>query len=287
MVGDLVVRVGPWYAASLGALTPTRMSRQGTPNGSWTWTRHLVMATHVVPLGTEPSGPGIVRIIGRYRLPADVIGEFKAVLAESPLVVILDLDEVAGSTRALEPVASYLAAWPGTIVVVCTPDPAESGRRLPTTISDKVVLSRSWEEGLERARRLVPSQHRITAFLQPHSQAADDGRVFTRGTLRDWGLEDLTWPAALVVSELVTHSLVNADTALDLTLSRVDQRVRIAVHDHGSDNLRSTEVAALTDPLEDPLRHRGLLVVKALTRCWGVFLAREHGKTVWAVMDAA
>ena len=249
------------------------------------------MTACVTPFGAESPGSGIVRVTGRYRLPSDVVNQLKHVLAENPLVVILDLDEVAGSSGALsdvlEPVASYLAAWPGTVVVVCTPNPVKAARLLPLTIIDRVVLSRSSHEGLERANHIVSHQHRSITFLQPHPEAADDGRVFTRRTLRDWRLEDLTWPATLVVSELVTHSLAHADTALDLTLSRVDQRVRIAVHDHGSDNLRSAEVAAPTDPLEDPLRHRGLLVVRALTQCWGVFPSREHGKTVWAVMDAA
>jgi hypothetical protein len=262
--------------------------RRGTK--SWAWKERLVMATFVTPFGTESPGSGIVRIIGRYRLPSDVISELKAVLAGNPLVVILDLDEVAGSTHALsdvlEPVAPYLAGWPGTIVLLATPDPAKAARLLPPTITDRVLLSRSPEEGLERARHLVPHQHRTITFLQPHPQASDDARVFTRRTLRDWRLDDLTWPATLVVSEFVTHSLAHADTALDLTLSRVDHRVRIAVHDHGSDNLRSTELTAPPDPTEDPLRHRGLLVVRAMTQCWGVFPSRDHGKTVWAVMDA-
>jgi len=248
------------------------------------------MATHVVPFGTESPGSGIVRITGRYRLPSDVISELKAVLAENPLVVTLDLDEVGGSSRALsdvfEPVAPYLAAWPGTVVVVSTPNPAQAARLLPLTIIDRVLLSRSREEGLERAHHILPHQHRTTTYLQPHPQSADDARVFTRRTLHDWRLENLTWPATLVVSELVTHSLAHADTALDLNLSRADQRVRIAVHDHGSDNLRSSELNTPTDPLEDPLRHRGLLVVRGLTLCWGVFSSRDHGKTVWAVMDA-
>jgi anti-sigma regulatory factor (Ser/Thr protein kinase) len=248
------------------------------------------MPAQVLPLGTDSPGSRVVRITGRYRLPSDIVSELKHVLAENPLVVILDLDEVAGGARALsdvfEPVSSYLAAWPGPVVVVCAPDPAKSARLLPLTIIDRVVLSRTWEEGLERARNLVPHQHRTTTFLQPHPQASDDGRSFVRRTLRDWRMEDLTWPASVVVSELVTHSIVHADTALDLTMCRVDERIRIAVHDYGSDNLRITQLAAPADPMEDPLLHRGLLLVRALTRSWGVFPSREHGKTVWAVMDA-
>jgi anti-sigma regulatory factor (Ser/Thr protein kinase) len=264
-------------------------SALGREREAQSWKQRLVMTTHVKPLGTESPGSGIVRIIGRYRLPSDVVSELKAALAENPLVVILDMDGIAGSSRALfdvlEPVAAYLAAWPGTVVVVCAPDPATAAHHLPLPIIDRVVLSRSWEEGLERAHHILPHQPRTTTFLPPHSQSAEHGRVFTRRTLRDWGLTEVTWPAALVVSELVTHSIAHADTVLDLTLSRADQRLRIAVHDHGSDNLRSKQLAEPTDPLEDPLRHRGLLVVRELTLGWGVFSSRDQGKTVWAIMD--
>ena len=247
------------------------------------------MATHTVSLGTESPGAGIVRITGRFRLPSDVVSEFRHVLAENPQIVILDLDEMAGNSHllyeVLDPVASYLAAWPGTVVAICVPDPEAAVAHLPPTIIDRVLLGRSPGEGLERARRVVPHQHRTTTFLTPQPEASEDARAFTRRALREWQLEDLIWPASLVVSELVTHSILRAETALDLTLSRVDHRVRIAVHDFGSDSLRITQLAPLTDPLEDPLQHRGLLVVRALTRCWGVFPSRVHGKTVWAVMD--
>ena len=251
----------------------------------------MEMDAQVLPFGADSPGSGVVRITGRYRLPSDVASELKHVLAENPLVVILDMDEVAGNSRSLpdvfEPVASYLAAWPGTLVVVCAPHPAKAARLLPPTIIDRVIVSRTWEDGLDRAREIIPHQHRTTTFLQPHPEACEDGRTFARRTLHDWRLEDLTWPASLVVSELVTHSIVHADTALDLTLSRIDERIRIAVHDYGSDNLRITQLATPDDPLEDPLLHRGLLLVRALTRSWGVFPSRDHGKTVWAVMEAA
>jgi anti-sigma regulatory factor (Ser/Thr protein kinase) len=248
------------------------------------------MAGHAVPLGAESPGSGIAKITGRFRLPSDIVSELRHVLAENPQIVILDLDEVAGNSHllseVLEPVAAYLDAWPGTIIVICMPDPVSHAPHLPPTIVDRVVLGRAPEAGLERARKMVPHQHRTTTFLAPQPEASDDARVFTRRTLRDWRLEGLIWPASLVVSELVTHSILHAETALDLTLSRVDQRIRIAVHDHGSDSLKIRQLAELSDPLEDPLRHRGLLVVRALTRCWGVFPSRVHGKTVWAVLDA-
>jgi hypothetical protein len=248
------------------------------------------MAAQASPLGSGAQASGIVRITGRYRLPSDVVSELRHVLAENPQIVILDLNSVAGSWRALaeilEPVAPYLAAWPGTVLAICVPDTEASAQVLPPMLADRVLLSRTAVDGLDGARLLLERQDRTTTFLTPKPQAAEDARAFTRRTLRDWRLDDLIWPASLVVSELVTHSILKADTVLDLTLSRVGHRIRVAVHDYGSDEVQSTRIADLDDSLEDPLLHRGLMVVRAMTRCWGVFPSRVHGKTVWAVMQA-
>ena len=248
------------------------------------------MAAETLPRGSGGLASGIVRITGRYRLPSDVVSEIRHVLAENPQIVILDLNSVAGSSRALaevlEPVAPYLAAWPGTVLAVCVPEPEASAHMLPPILADRVLLDRTPVTALERARHLLARQNRTTTFLTPKPQAVEDARAFTRRTLRDWRLEDLIWPASLVVSELVTHSILKADTVLDLTLSRVGQRVRVAVHDYGSDRIQSTKVADQDDSLDDPLLDRGLMVVRAMTRCWGVFPSRVHGKTVWAVMEA-
>jgi len=248
------------------------------------------MAAETLPQGSGGLASGIVRITGRYRLPSDVVSEIRHVLAENPQIVIVDLNSVAGSSRALaevlEPVAPYLAAWPGTVLAVCVPEPEASAQVLPPILAGRVLLDRTPVTALERARHLLARQDRTTTFLTPKPQAVEDARAFTRRTLRDWRLEDLIWPASLVVSELVTHSILKADTVLDLTLSRVGQRVRVAVHDYGSDRIQSTKVADQDDSLDDPLLDRGLMVVRAMTRCWGVFPSRVHGKTVWAVMEA-
>ena len=248
------------------------------------------MAAETLPRGSGGLASGIVRITGRYRLPSDVVSEIRHVLAENPQIVIVDLNSVASSSRALaevlEPVAPYLAAWPGTVLAVCVPEPEASAHMLPPILADRVLLDRTPVTALERARHLLARQNRTTTFLTPKPQAVEDARAFTRRTLRDWRLEDLIWPASLVVSELVTHSILKADTVLDLTLSRVGQRVRVAVHDYGSDRIQSTKVADQDDSLDDPLLDRGLMVVRAMTRCWGVFPSRVHGKTVWAVMEA-
>lgn len=235
---------------------------------------------------------GIARITGRYRLPSDVVSELKHVLAENPQIVILDLHAVAGNSRALpdvlDPVASYLASWPGTILAICVPDPEASAHALSPTLTDRVLLDRTPVDALERARRRIEPQDRVTTFLTPEPQAAEAARAFTRRTLLDWRLDGLVWQASVVVNELVTHSILRAETVLDLTLGRVDCRMRIAVHDYGADKLEIPDVDEPGNLLEeDLLLKRGFLMVRAMTRCWGVFPSRVHGKTVWALMEAA
>jgi anti-sigma regulatory factor (Ser/Thr protein kinase) len=149
--------------------------------------------------------------------------------------------------------------------------------------ADSVVVVECAEEGVEAARGRLQQVRRVTEQLAPLPTAARDARRFVARTLLDWELPRLVAPATLVVSELVTNSVVHAVTVVDLTLTQVGRLLRVAVRDHGGGRpaARSQEVS------ESPLSGRGLLIVQALTRSWGVFPARHSGKTVWAVLDAA
>ena len=100
--------------------------------------------------------------------------------------------------------------------------------------------------------------------------------------MRDWDLPLLAGPIGLVASELVTHSLLYNRTVLALSLSRCEDRLRMAVHDHGGHPPRLPSGAP-----DEETASRGMLIVQALTRSWGVLPERRSGETVWAVMDAA
>jgi hypothetical protein len=73
---------------------------------------------------------------------------------------------------------------------------------------------------------------------------------------------------------------------LDLTLSHVHTRLRIAVHDHGGGEPAIPNRSEKQAALEQDGR-RGLQLADAATLAWGVFPARGSGKTVWALPDAA
>jgi anti-sigma regulatory factor (Ser/Thr protein kinase) len=233
---------------------------------------------------------GVVLLAGRHRLAFDVVSELVDHLAYSDArIVVCDLTGMAVSPREMvpvfAPVAAYLAAWPGTIVVAGVPDGAQYSRTIPAAIVGRLLVHSSIESGLRHARALLPPMEQTQTYLPPLSPAVSGARDFVRHALDDWRLSELAWPASLVTSELVTNALQHSETVLDLTLSRVDTRLRIAVHDHGGGApvipTRSDADAATQQG------GRGLQLIEAATLAWGVFPTRGHGKTVWALLDAA
>lgn len=230
---------------------------------------------------------GVVTVSGRHRLPSDLVSELMDVLADGPRVVVCDLSGMAATPQKVAevfaPVAAYLANWPGTVVVARVPSPIMRDVPLPAAVAGRLLVREHRHEALDEAYRLLHPVQRTMTYLSPVTTAAGEARAFTAATLRDWRLTRLAGSASLVVSELVTDSLLNAQTVLGLSLSLCEDRLRIAVHDHGGGrpSLPAGEGSAAT------VGESGMLIVQALTRHWGVFPGRAHGKTVWAVMDAA
>jgi hypothetical protein len=236
-------------------------------------------------IGTaEP--PDVAMVVGHGRLPGDLAGELMDVLAEEHEIVVCDLHAMAAPMSAAEvlaPAADYLEHWVGTTVVVSVPDPHVRRRLRSEVRSGQVVVAESLAAGLEKARARRRLLRRVSEQLAPMPTAARDARRFVARTLLDWQVPRLAPPATLVVSELVTNSVVHAVTVVDLTLTQADSLLRVAVRDHGG----GRPAARREGEAESPLSGRGLLIVQALTRCWGVFPGRHSGKTVWAVLDAA
>jgi anti-sigma regulatory factor (Ser/Thr protein kinase) len=242
------------------------------------------------PPGSSSVEPGafsdVVTVVGRGRLPSDLSSELMDVLAEEHEIVVCDLRGMAApsaAAEALTPAANYLEHWPGTVVVVCVPDPAVLQDLLPGAGGDRFVVGTSVEAGLDAAGGRLRLIRRVSDQLPPLPTASRDARRLVAKTLLDWQLPRLVAPATLVASELVTNSVVHAVTVVDLTLTQVDTLLRVAVRDHGGGRPRQRA----HDAAESALSGRGLLIVQAFTRSWGVFPARHSGKTVWAVLDAA
>lgn len=85
----------------------------------------------------------------------------------------------------------------------------------------------------------------------------------------------------LVVTELVTNAVLHGTAPITLRVSLLDDGVRVAVTDHG----RAMPVRP--EPSLDAMTGRGLSLVAATARSWGVEPADDGGKVVWAEVGPA
>ncbi|MDI5964304.1 SpoIIE family protein phosphatase [Streptantibioticus silvisoli] len=98
-------------------------------------------------------------------------------------------------------------------------------------------------------------------------------RAHTRRQLAEWGLEQLTDLAELLVSELVTNALRVASQEVTLRLMRVGALlVEVSDDDHNLPQLRRAD--------QDDEHGRGLALVSNLSRRWGTS-RQAVGKVVW------
>lgn len=231
----------------------------------------------------EARDAGVVTVVARRRLPSDVVSELIQVIAGEARIVVCDLTEMASPPRALDemfaPVTTYLRHWPGS-VVVCVPDPGGPPPAFDAS-SRSLLVRPSVQSGVAEARRIAPAVDRVNVQMLPLPTAARDARRAVRDVLEDWELGHLSDRAGLVVSELVTYSILRAQTIVELSVSRIEQRVRIGVTDRGGGmpahpNARASEDLADGD---------GWQLVEAYTHGWGVLPSRTRGKTLWAVID--
>jgi hypothetical protein len=91
--------------------------------------------------------------------------------------------------------------------------------------------------------------------LEPVATAAATGRAFVREVCGRWQLHSLADPAALLASELVTLSVPQAGTALELRVELCDRRLQVAVHD------QDPNLLGLLAAKEETDRRLSLLIV--------------------------
>ena len=107
-------------------------------------------------------------------------------------------------------------------------------------------------------------------------------RRLVAGAMREWQLEHLEEPAALLVSELVTNAVLHARTQVCVEVQRTAAVVRVVVSD-GSRRLprqRRHDVTAATG--------RGLGLLQVLAHRWGSEDAPEpYAKAVWFELPVA
>lgn len=115
--------------------------------------------------------------------------------------------------------------------------------------------------------------------LGDEPDAVPRARSFAADMLSRWGDDRLAPDVELLVAELVTNALLHAGPPVVLRLLRLADGVRVEVEDSS----RSVPLRGM--PGSDSMTGRGLMLVEALCRAWGVEPI-EAGKVVWCEVVA-
>jgi anti-sigma regulatory factor (Ser/Thr protein kinase) len=128
----------------------------------------------------------------------------------------------------------------------------------------------------------APSEHhssRLEAARQFEPQASEvaAARGFVSETLNRWGCRSPD--VELLVSELATNAVLHARSEFKVSISLAGGTLRVEVVDRNS---------RLPTPVNVPpgaFSGRGLLLVEALSRSWGVQSHSDEGKALWFEVD--
>lgn len=108
---------------------------------------------------------------------------------------------------------------------------------------------------------------------EPHG--LHEVRRLVRATLRDWGLDDLTLPAAMSVSELLSNVHKHARSPeCELVMRRITGGIRISVVD------RDPRLPVAREPDHLSESGRGLFLLGETVDAWGA-VPLPGGKEVW------
>ncbi|WP_214318599.1 ATP-binding protein [Nonomuraea sediminis] len=120
--------------------------------------------------------------------------------------------------------------------------------------------------------------------LSSVSASVPAARIWVRQMLARWKLTQLTEPAELLVSELITNAIKHAKTGgapITLVLSHVSGTLRLEVHDPDQNGRPIPQ-----QPAADEEVGRGLWIVGTFADRWDVEIT-EVGKAVWFELDTA
>lgn len=128
----------------------------------------------------------------------------------------------------------------------------------------------------EHALREICHVHSaVSREFSPERDAPRAARRFVEEALEHWGYRSsLVDDARLLVSELVTNAVIHARSRLSVSIRSGRPSVRLSVRDD------SPRPPTLRAPAPNTASGRGLQIVAAVSRNWGVEATRD-GKTVW------
>jgi anti-anti-sigma regulatory factor len=204
-------------------------------------------------------------------------------LVEEPQAVLLDVRELTLTDdvhlTVLSALARHAAAWPSIPIIVCGPHPALTAAVTRLAIDRQVIVCADLDEGRRQAAKR-PLPDRIVHTFPPLPSSAALARAVAVNACDAWRLGHLIPSAELVVTELVSNAIRHARTTFELAITRTGRSLHLAVRDY------ATPLAELVGPAgETEPGGRGLIIVEAVSTCWGCTSTRD-GKVTWATMSS-
>ncbi|MGW0095130.1 ATP-binding protein [Streptomyces sp. NPDC003328] len=126
--------------------------------------------------------------------------------------------------------------------------------------------------------RALDTDNVATRSLPPHAAAVAAARRWTGRQLARWMLNELAYPTALIVSELVTNAIRYSTGPVELRLINDDRTLICEVSD------TSSTAPHLREPERCDESGRGLFIVAQLAQHQGTRYTAS-GKTVWTEQD--
>ena len=115
---------------------------------------------------------------------------------------------------------------------------------------------------------------RVKIELAAQASSAERARRFVERALTSWNCMELIEVTVLLANELVTNSVLHANTDIRVEITKLPTGVRVQVSDHD---------VALVTPRRASVHAeggRGLALVEGISDGWGVE-RWDGGKTVW------
>jgi hypothetical protein len=205
-------------------------------------------------------------------------------LAEGPRGVVCDLSGVRegaqpDAVKVLASAGRHVRDWSGIPVAVASPDSRLREALAVHPLGGDLIVTDSMFSAVS-AVSAAPAPNVQRLRLAPHPTAPRAGRDLVGRTLPDWGLGRLIPATELVVRELVTSSMMQATTDIELSIAWNQRTLRLTVRDDSP------------DPPRQRYSHFDLygsrLTARAgISRAFGVLPTAGGGKVVWAVLTPA
>lgn len=237
--------------------------------------------TGVVPSVPLAGDVALVRISGELGSEGGrrLLTELESVLRSRPRVVA-DVSGVvlthSASVHAFADALERAGGWPAVALVLVAPAPTLAALLEHSHVSRRVPTFDDLPTGLARVDER-PELVRAWWHFEVDPRAPREARSYVRRVCSDWAIDDDACEAAeIVVTELVTNAVEHAASPSVVEVTRVAGSFRMTVRDFVSDPLPD---AVLPPP--SSVRGRGLAMVAAVSRDWGV-QTHADGKTVWS-----